>query len=563
MELDIYKFYNMSPDQIIPTITTLIKYLKIYIKNAKDKQNTYMNLIKEYHQFIKLRSLVGLMIIITPQSKSDIWSKAEILLSQYSNEYYEDKELYELISNDENKFYLFLIKNFKKYYNRTRELNDNINKLKSKILKGLLSIDYIEFENKQFQLTKKNYDILVKTLDLRENRKQLERHYCNKTKLVIPDFIELLLLQHKLSIEQGYNTYLESIIFNNSDIPIIKKIIDDIIFKLSSKVMNELNKIYKQKNVKLNKCDVLHHFKFNLSQSTIQNLFDLMFKKIKSIFNLTFEEVEFKKNDFLFKKFICKNSDVFTGYVFFGYVNKEKIDGCLAINLEDNFNTPANTIFLMNYTDWNTFIDFNDIETIFSEFGYIIRYLIYQSDIGLLNLENEYDTLYPFIMTFILWDSLMELYNLSDEEYQIILAKYKLSLCFTLYYDCIDCLYDHLIHNSVKLIECLQNTPGSHNLLIELYITIYKETFNNSKLLKYEINPFIIMYFINGMQGLIFSNIINRILAFSIFNYIKQNPNNIPTELFNNGVDSYRVLLKKFSNKYQNNYSDFIKYLLN
>jgi hypothetical protein len=520
MENDINKFYNMQSDIIIQTVTTLLNYLKIYVVNAKKGENIFLNLLKETHQFAKLRSLIGLMIIVADQPGTDIWNNAEILVSEYVHEYFQDKDLYDLIKkSNTNKFFNYLLKNFEK-------------KKTTKIIKDI-------------DLIKEN---ISKSVSIQELGK-------------------LLVLRHSYANELGYNTFLESIVANSTDILIVKKILDDLIIKINNKVSSEIIEIHKfYKERKLNKNDILHFYKFNLPQCTIKNLFTSLFNSAKEIFNLSFEEMQISPNNLILKKFVCKNTNVLTGYLYFGYVAREKLDGHLAINLEDHLNNgnliPSNAIFLMNHKDWDTLIDFSEVQHIYSEFGYIIRYLIYQSNIGLLNLDNEYDRLYPNIMEFILWDTLDKLYNITGDEYVDLIKQKKSFTCILLQYECIDSIYDHLIHNSVKLIECIKNETSSAELLCELYKTIYKETFHNNKLIKYEINSFVIMNLINGMEGLLFSNITNRILAFSLYNYIKKNPKqSVSQDIFSNGVDSYRKLFKNFSNIYPNNYADFIDYL--
>lgn len=504
MDNDIIKFYNISNENIVPTIKILLENLKKYIINAKKGEYISLNLLKEYHQFSKLRSLVGLMNLI---SNNDKWIEADNMLTEYINEYYQDKKLFELINSlDKNKFYSYLIKNFEK------------NKFK-------------------------NFDLLKNKILFVENKTD--------------DYKELLIMQHQNCIELKYTTILESILPNDTDIIVIKKIIDDLLNKLNKKINHEISQIYKKNNnKKINRNNVIQYYNMDIPSIPLNKLFNYLFDRIENFFNLKIEEIDID-NKILFKKFICKKNNKINGYLYLGKNNQNKLNECLTINLEDNINNnPSNVLFLLNH-DWNDQINFNEVQQIFYEFGYTIRYLIYQSEYGLLNLDNEYDSIYPYIMTFILWDSINSLYNCNNNYINLFKSFLSISLCF----DSIDAIYDHLVHNSVKLIECIGNNKSS-NLLTELYITVSKETFNN-KMIKHEFNSLIINEFINGMQGYIYTKITNRILAYSIFNYIKTNPNSqIQNDIFNNGTDSYRKILKNFTNNYSNGYKDFLQFLL-
>lgn len=526
MDIELYKFCNMDSITIIPLVKNLLEYLRSFIKNTKildlNDNLIFINLIKEYHQFSKLRSIIGLMILIYPENNN--WIKADELLNDYLYEYYNDTELFNILTKlPPNDFYVYLINKFQKSgISCYKEIETNKN--------ALLSI---------LQCSKKTYNS--------EN--------------IAKNFIQILLLRYKYAKNLNLNTYLETVIYAE-DICIIKKILDDLTTKLCKSINLSINTIYNKYKKPLTRDILLHNYMSCIEEKILlKDVFKELLKSIKLYFRIEIEEVKTENkninNFYIYKQFKCNS----LGNIYIANI-KNNNKGFLCINLEDkmkveNIEILSNILLLSNYDNWDVSISFNEVVSLYKEFGYVIRYLIYTSDKGLLNSTNEYDSIYDYMMEYILYDSLQNLYKLTTDKYNEIIRNKKMSDCLLFKLISVDSIYDHIIHNSIKFTE---NLIGNELMIFELYKIIFNESIQN-KNIKYSYNVDLLYELVNGFEGLIYTKITNRIIAYSLYNFIKTNgSNNAPYEIFCNGSESYKKLLKNFSSQYKNNYIDFINY---
>lgn len=609
--LEIKDIINIPESEIVTHIDAFIKS-SLKIKDGIIKSNKIescmLALLRDTYSFNIFHSYCGLMQIISNNKK--IWEKVDEILSNYSGNFFKDINLYhkivsmknyyekdksDVIDIDKKDFVLFLNKFMNKFHikNNVKGLDRSINVVENRIRDSLHSnpivkistkylskipIDSEVIDNKiNVSLSYENYCTLIDLIDNIEIRHQIEKVYMSKTRKIAADFAKIIELRHLYADANKFNTYFQYINrgkFDSSDT--IKDLITELNNKINSKAVTEIDKIYKYFNRQENSpklislSDVIKYNRIhkNVTKFEPEHVIKIIFYYFDKYFNINVKLMKTPvwRNDV--KVYLC--SDKFTnkilGKLYIDiYNNSNKIiDSPLFIKLSDKMKIDDNIIstgemsVIANYNNYPC-MSYNDIIMLFREFGYVLQNLSYESKVGLLNYDDEFNNFVPQIMEYIAWDRhTIELITNSTNDTVIVdhieMGRY-IDMCISLKIRCINAKFDHMIHNSEPLLKIIKDISKNKEQVDEIIIKIYTDIFKEimeplANLLNInitDIDPLTIVQEIGESKGVLYSNLMNEIFAYSAFYIIKNNNKaDFRKNVMENSLEPYRNLVRNF-----------------
>ena len=210
-------------------------------------------------------------------------------------------------------------------------------------------------------------------------------------------------------------------------------------------------------------------------------------------------------------------------------------------------------------------ITYNEIMILFKEFGNIVSNICYKSKVGLLNYDEEYTNFFPLLFEYIVYDTnTIKMIISNDKKYNNIknisvminhiLLSRDIEICYGLKIRCINAKFDHLLHNSLSLLniitKAIETKGHAKEEILQTYKNIYTEfMYPLSKYFQTEIeciDPQVLMQQINGYQGQCYAKLMNEILAFGCYWLIINNKKkNIVELLIHDGITPINMIIKK------------------
>lgn len=517
---------------------------------------------------------IGLMKILR---KNKNYDECDTELEKYINNLFSNKKIFKKIKeiNKANPTNLvnMIYKNF--FEAKDDDLNEiycKMNTLKKSIIKKIEEPVYVTIDNKKVLLNKDTFYSLQKKTKDANLRKEIERTYCEKSNRALNDFAELILLRHEYANELNYDTYFDYT-KQKASLESIKQLIDDLTNKIEERSRKEIDRIHRELskdcfNKKVDNNDIIHYYE---KLKTVH-----MFKPIdvlrvlidvsSNYFGILFSPCSYKSKLWSKKVMTCEVSfqGKKLGHVHFDmYSSKDKVGHtplCVKIS-----NSPTRLCLTTGYSDIkDKCMTYADVILLFREFGTVIQMITHDKN-ELIVKNDEYDVLMSQIMEYIAWEkkTIDKICNGLDKTVpdHIIFTRY-INFAHSIKIRCINSLFDHILHNSTKLIDILEECQSQEDtknamgeIILLYYKSIYSEVMNPQRdILNVEIpgiNPTIIYQEINGNEGKIYSSILTEIFSFAVYELIKNGK----------GVDFIRDVISKESFSLKENLHKFISQL--
>lgn len=443
----------------------------------------------------------------------------------------------------------------------------------------------------EITLSYENYYELINNVRDIKTRHLIETQFTSRTKNTITEFSKLILYRHQIATKYGYDTYFNYINrnkYNNTES--IKSLITELNNKIDKKAYEEIEKIhnfYKRihnTQEKISISDVINYNSIHKNNNKYHpvHVFNILCSTLNNYFNLTLikcNAISWNKNVIVYNVVDTNTKQLFGRlFVDIMYRDDKKISDLISINLSDKMEindgscSISEAAIIANYPNEKC-MTYTDVILFFKEFGYIISNLCYNTRVGLLNYDNEFSSYVPLLMEHIAWDndtiSMICANDLTVIDH-IKMDRY-LDLCINLKIKCINAKFDYILHNSKDLVTVINksiNEKKQTSVINDIYINIYKDLLTSASDIMINnimyINPLAIVCEINNSQGLLYSNLMNEIFAYATYWLIKEkNITNFRSCVLENGIDSYRDLIKKFLNNQNINYFDlYIKNII-
>jgi hypothetical protein len=569
---------------------------------------------KEFYYILELINIIDfvynsitLMLLI---QYNHILSECDKSIMLFINSFYNNKIIYEKLLNIKNKIdnnQLFVYEKIVDKFNKIHaEKSYNLLKLMNNIkenINKILEIDtdydtskikkYINHDiPKNILLTKNSYFYLQRTISDSDIRNDIEKQYFKKSHNTFGLLSKLIIHRHNYALIYNKKTYFDYIKKKTPDeSKEIRNLINDLIEKIDNKSRKEIERIRRElkkdgSNKKVDLYDIIYYYDKLKTKILFKpnNVLSILLNLLKIYFGLNI--VTSKSNNLWNKSVITyevsNSNNIIIGYLF---VDLEKKDGSninspTAIRLSKKFKkgsniiTDNNVVLLSNYKDLNSnCMTYSDIVYLFKEFGNALQYLVKNYD-GFIISDNQFNILFSQLMEYIAWEKSTITKLCSEYDSSVIDH-----ILFTRYIDftnsiklrCINALFDHIIHNSVDLIDILKKNDNDIHIgdvrngevLFSLYKQIYSDIMISQKdivnLNINGINPSIIYQQINGSECILYENVLTEILSYGIYYVVKQGKGN----LFINSVlqsepHKFRKALYEYISEIENSYDLYI-----
>lgn len=564
-----YIFNEDSKEDPLNITKKIINHCKSLEKNLNiDKLFELLCMIDTFYKSI------GLMKIVKKNKKYD---ECDTELEKYIDQLFSNKKIFKKIKeiNKVNSTNLVNMIYRQFYEAKNEELNNiqnNMNKLKKTIIQKLESPYYITINNQKILLTRESFISLQKKILNANIRRTVEESNYSKSKNVLNDFAELILLRHEYANKLGYNSYFEYT-EQKASLEKIKNLVDDLTNKIEERSRKEIERIHRELlkdsfNKKVDNSDVIYYYEKLKSVHTFRpvDVLRILIELSGNYFGITFSPFSYKEKLWSKKVMTCKVSfqNKELGFVHFDmYSCKDKLINvpfCIKIS-----NSPIRLCLTAGYTNINDkCMTYNDVILLFKEFGTVIQMITHDKN-ELIVKNDEFDILMSQIMEYIAWekDTVDKICTGLDKSISdhIIFTRY-INFAHSIKLRCVNSIFDHILHNSDKLInilkECYENKERKDKIgeiLLIYYKNIYSEIMKSQQdilnINTMGINPAIIYQEISGNEGKIYSNILTEILSFAVFTLIKNNK----------GIDFITNVMSKESFKIRENLHVFISQL--
>jgi Zn-dependent oligopeptidase len=453
---------------------------------------------------------------------------------------------------------------------------------------SIMSSVYPDNDN-NILLTKNKYYFLLKRINDRRIRNELEEKFMKKFIDVLPLIGKLLLLRDAYAKNIGYNTYYEMISNkNDEETEYVNNLIKDLNTKLDDKFNNIINNICKLVDIKQITLNDLIFILYK-TNNTIDSL-NLLNIKLKPVdimqivmfvvqkkFNIEFKYSHCEQlNNYFNTIEIFDSNKKLRGYLHLDllYRQNKRINQITVIKLNNCYKENLPNICLLGcYLDLEKDeCSYADLVIMFREFGNILMNIFAYTPNGINEIDAELYNFIPDIMEFIAYDDIV--LSLVCQKMKITNIKKTMShikklrnqeIIINLKLKCFNALYDNVLHHSTSLINDLKKLELEQikNKLLELNNTIFNDFFKKTKITKNNtmILPQSIYNLIDGNQGLLFGTIISYILAYNCYYLINTN-NNIDfiIKLLENKEYSYKkIILDYIASSNIDYYKNFLK----
>ena len=614
-------FYNKNIKQISEIISKFIKSslnLKKDIRKDDNNESCMLKLLRDTMLCNLLYRFIGYQLLTSEDNTQ--WQKLDDKINKYIDVYFDDDKfnlkllkLYEYYNSKKMFDYaLFLTKMINKFnLKKNKEITKTIFITENKITNILNTFETIKINKLNYdksmtiiksetnnseiisdeikiKLNYVNYITLISMCNNDEERNKIEQKMLSTTDKALNDFSKLIVYRHKLANDNNYLTYFKYIKKNkNNNEETIKDLIKEINIHNDKRLITLFSKLNISKK-KLTNCDIIKYLK----ETKNNNMFDLdnviinIIKFIEQHFFVKINKIRSSNNIIVYE---ILNNKKLLGRLFLDLLqnkNKKflnpiamKITDTMTINIgEINKNPCAEMMILGNFKNEITYYD---IVSLFREFGNIINNILYISRVGSLNYDEEFANYYSSLFEYFAWNvDTIKMIIKSDKKYcdvkninviiEHILLTRDLEICYNLKIKCINAKFDHLIHNSIALIniisKAIQTKDNAKLEILETYKKIYQEfmlPLNNFVCSDIEyINQNLIMQQISGSQGLFYSKLMNEIFAYGCYwLIINKKKKNIFEYFMHDGITNQNTIIKKFL--MTDNREDSINYYFN
>jgi Zn-dependent oligopeptidase len=432
-----------------------------------------------------------------------------------------------------------------------------------------------------------NYSLLMNNIRSVEVRHAIELRYRSRTESTLKDFTDLVIYRRLLAAEMGYASYFKYVTRDKSDnSEAIKKLITSLNTKIEGQTRAELLNVYDYFNRgpekqarRITSGDIERYIKVHSSHQTYDKYVVMyyLFRVIKQYFNISIRRFDSEEGeeDFPFKSFeLCTGDEVLGRlYIDIDQSESKRIIDPISVKVSDrmmiskDIHTMGEVMLLGNYGDK---ITYREVVNIFKEFGYVLQELCYRSGVGLVNRDQEFSNFMPLLMENIAWDhdTIQMICQDSDVTNHIVSMRY-FDICTRLKQKCVYAKFDHLLHNSDEVINLMVQIVQDQNktddeiikavqkTIIELYQTIHQESFSSvidifdipTDIDLASIDPMAVVLEINGSQGLLYSNLMNEIFAYSCYHILKnklRTADEFRHVILEDGVTPFRDLISEF-----------------
>jgi len=444
---------------------------------------------------------------------------------------------------------------------------------KSLVLKSDIDINNNNNNNnKKVKLTYSNYMNLISACNDIKTRQHIENIMFSLSESALNDFSKLIILRKTLANENKYPTYFNYIRKNiTSTDDHIKELITEINKHINKKLFIMLDKIEHPKQMKLTNCDIYKYIKDNKNTDMfdLSNVIINLMKILEQYFMIQSRKTKNINKIEMYELYIHNK---LMGRLFLDivYDSNKKIQNpiamlmteCLEINTMNKTNNPIPEMLIIS--NYKNIITYTEIVNLFREFGNIIGNICYKSRVGLLNHNEEYTNFFPLLFEYIAYNiNTIKMIIVSDKKYssinnvslmiEHILLSRDIEICYGLKIRCINAKFDHLLHNSLSLLniisQAIETKGHAKEEILETYKNIYSEFM--MPLSKYiqtdieHIDPQILMQQISGSQGQFYAKLMNEILAFGCYWLITNKKKNIVDLFIHDGITPINMIIKK------------------
>jgi Zn-dependent oligopeptidase len=619
----IKKIFNLNHNDLLIKINNIISESeqminKILIDDNLSADDKIKFLIKDTFIFDTYYCIINVKILLSTNDEYKTLSMAETKLKNYNINFNKNKNLLNLIINlmkhtDDVYNKIFLAKmgqSFEKYGTRT----DNVDKI-SKILlqldqtenvildniekptkikldrknidarsESIMSSVYPDNENNIF-LTKNKYYYLLKKINDKKLRNEIEEKFMKKFINILPLIGKLLILRDAYAKNIGYNTFYELI---SNKTPEETDNINILIKDLNIKINDSFNVIVN------NFCNMIEIKKLTLNDlililSKTNNSIDIIKFKPIDIMQIVMFVIQ-KKFNIEFKYSKCESINQYFNTIEI-FDNNKKLRGYLHMDLLYRPNKKINQITVIKLNNFykenisnvclfGCYINleedectYADLVIMFREFGNILTNIFAITPNGINEVDTELYNFVPDFMEFIAYDDLtlsvvfQKIKNNNVKKMINHIKKIRIQqIIINLKLKCFNALYDNVLHNSSTLIGDLKKMELEmiKDKLLELNNDIFNDFFKDTKIIKNntQIFPQLIYNLVDGNQGLLFGTILSYILAFNC-NYLINNEtssSNFMINLLENKDYSYKkIILEYISKSNIDYYKNFLK----
>lgn len=596
--------FSLLFDNINTIIQTKINNRKIasYICNMISKNNI------EYNSIL---SIIELYIILNNTIVDDykILNKLirnynkKILSRDYIKQLY---KLSEILDGEQKIFIDNIIKiNYTNKISHTDDTKQNIiveyiSKLNYNLITKMskcyfvlyLENNMIQESNTNINTTKINYNNYYKINNIllkQKDRYKLCTEYNKFTSIFLSDFTKLLILRHQYAKLSNYDHYGHYILNkSNNQFDSIEIILKNIINRLNEDIMYMMKLISNELELKKITHNDICYWIYNQilnnnNNYNVTNIIHMFIKYSKKYFDITITKINNNNiwNDTSLS-FSVHRKELLIGYLFIDLKsNNIQKHNIIVLNDYHHFHVDnelyskiPHIVLIINHSSYSKKeLNSNEAVNLFKEFGYIVHHFLHKSKYGLNNVDFEFHNFMPYLMEQIFW------HNNKQTKYD------KLYKLYNVYKLCIDSLFDILIHTSEPFIDmCKDLAKDEDNLdyhMNKLYFKLYDKIVDNfSDYFIYQNNNIdfdLIQKLINGDSCIIYTNILNDIISYNIYNIIDENNKNkdklinaliSSNDMFKNiiinsfgdnnlmCIDNYINNIKNYDKKTQESYED-------
>lgn len=623
----IKKIFNLNYNDLSTKINNIISeseqmIIKILTDNNLSADDKIKFLIKDTFIFDTYYCIINTRLLLSSNDELKTLAMAETKLKNYNINFNKNKNLLNLIivlikQTDDIYNKIFLAKmgqSFEKYGTRT----DNVDKISRLLLQldqtenvilnniekptkikldrknidarseSIMSSVYPDNQN-NILLTKNKYYYLLKKVNDKKLRNEIEEKYMKKFINILPLIGKLLILRDAYAKNIGYNTFYE-LISNKTqeETDNINNLIKDLNIRINDRFNNIINNLCNMIEIKrLTFNDlILVLNKTNNSMDIIKlkpiDIMQIVMFVVQKKFNIEFKYSKCETlNNYFNTIEIFDNNKKLRGYLHMDLLHRpdKRINQITVIKLNNSYGENLTNVCLFGcYINLEEDeCTYSDLVNMFREFGNILMNIFAITPNGINEIDTELYNFIPDFMEFIAYDDLtlsvmfQKLQNKNPKKMINHIKKIRSQqIIINLKLKCFNALYDNVLHNSSTLVADLKKLEleGIKDKILELNNDIFNDFFKDTKIIKNntQIFPQSIYNLVDGNQGLLFGTILSYILAYNC-NYLINNQNTDPNfiiNLFENKEYSYKkIILDYISKSNIDYYKNFLKNCLN
>lgn len=418
-------------------------------------------------------------------------------------------------------------------------------------------------------LTPSNYINYITNLTDDKLRNLTNADHNEQNSRILNDFAKIVILKHdfanqvlsKYNIDGTKKIYSFHSYKNQEEIVSIKNMIHELSSCASNKVNIELERINMKNNGVTNMYDILYYKSQNYPNIIfkLSHILKILLDMCYQYFQLKISKIDDENT------YSIKSNEFIIGYVNINLKCKNKaLSKPIYIKISEKYKlhnklTLSRGYLLGHYDDD---IKYDDVINIYREFGHVIQYSIYESEVGLSNKHIRNNSFYPSIMEYIAYDPDNILLCTENQNNVDKLIKYlDIDRGIKIQQKCINVLFDLQIHSNVDTCAIIKEGLLNREVPLKLlYFCICKEINKN---INYDVpDPAFIMSLLNGHDTYTYFSLVLDISAYCVYYILKHKKNadefkNVMKNCYGEFGDIINVFLSKY------NYSPQELYLKN